>query len=158
CVPHWLRLESNADQRNAGSQGLVDVARRFVLAKALGFPRMYVDAPVRLVTQAGATYWEPSGEFLVLRTLTRYLAGKQLVAAMSPAPDTTALVFRGGESSCMVVWSWQDEQSPQSVSLYLGRSPRAIDLLGRPVAVEMRGEQTRLTLGPSPLIIEGLHT
>lgn len=156
-TPAWVKLDTREDTRGPAARR-TDVARRFVLAKAVGVSRVYVDAPVRRIAQAGATLWEPTEEYLVLRTLMRHLAGKRLVASMSPEPDTTALVFRGTDSCCMVIWSWCESDGGQPVYLYLGPSPQAIDLLGRPVPIERRGEQARLMIGPEPIIVEGLHT
>ena len=154
----WLQLARDVRGNLSSEQRMTDLARRLVLAKALGPGRIFVPAPFQLSRQGGRAAWQPTEEYLVLRTLFHYLCGKTAVAAMTPVPDTLAIVFEGVDSSCMVVWSWRDQPPTEPVELYLGPSPRAIDIWGQPVTLGTSGDRTRLPAGPTPLIIEELHT
>ena len=99
---YWLQLAPRARGSLSPARLLDDLARRVVLAQALGPQRIFLPAPFELSRRSGQPAWQPTEDFLVLRTLFHYLSGKHAVGAMTPAPDTLAILFEGTESSCMV--------------------------------------------------------
>jgi hypothetical protein len=155
---YWLQLA--ADERGALSAGdrVNDLAQRLVLAKALNPGRVFVPAPFQLLCSGGQATWQPTEHYLILRTLFHYLSGKTAAAAMIPAPDTIAVIFRNGASSCTVIWSWRDDAALEPIELYIGPNPRAIDLWGRPVQTELIEGRARLPITATPIIVEQLHT
>lgn len=155
---YWLELGSRPHNTRDHRHRARDLARRLVLAKALNPARVFVPAPFELSRRGGHPAWQPTEDYLVLRTVFHCLSGKTAVAATRPAPDTLAVVFEGGDSSCMVIWSWRERPSPNPVELYLGPNPRAIDIWGQSVPLEITRGRTRLPVGPTPLIVEALHT
>jgi len=155
---YWLQLDTTSRERLTRAQQIDDLARRLILAKALAPARVFLAAPFELSRRGGRRTWQPTEDFVPLRTLFHYLAGKAAVAAMTPAPDTLAIVFDGPEASCLVIWSWRTEPLREPVELYLGSKPRAIDVWGRSVPLTFNEGRTRLPVGPTPLIVEALHT
>ncbi len=158
AASYWLQLDVDPRRESSDTGRLNDLARRVVLAKALNPGRVFLPAPFQLSRSGGRPAWQPTEDYLALRTLFHYLSGKTAIAAMTPAPDTVAVVFEGGGSSCTVIWSWQSEPLPEPVELYLGPNPRAVNTRGQPVPVEVTEGRTRLVVGPTPLIVEQLHT
>jgi hypothetical protein len=155
---YWLQLAADPRCDLSSAWRADDLARRLVLAKALNPGRVFLPAPFELSTSGGQPEWQPTEDYLVLRTLFHYLSGKTAIAAMTPAADTLAVVFEGGGSSCTVIWSWREDALPEPIELYLGPNPRAINIWGQPVPLEITQGRTRLPVGPTPLIVEQLHT
>jgi len=158
AASYWLQLAADPRRDLGRTQRVNDLARRLVLAKALNPGRVFLPAPFRLSRSGGRPAWQPTEDYLALRTLFYYLSGKRAIAAMTPASDTLAVVFEGAGSSCTVIWSWREDRAREPVELYLGPTPRAINIWGEPVPLQIRQGCTRLTVGPTPLIVEQLHT
>lgn len=154
----WLQLATSQRHNLSSSRRANDLARRVVLAKALGPGRVFLPAPFHVYRSGGQPTWQPTEDFLVLRTLFHYLAGKTAVVAMTPAPDTLAVIFQGADASCMIAWSWRQEPPAEPIELYLGANPRAIDIWGKPVPLEVTRGRTRVPVAPTPLIIDALNT
>ncbi|MFQ5806374.1 MAG: hypothetical protein ACE5I3_07985 [Phycisphaerae bacterium] len=155
---YWLQLAADPRHHLGSARRVDDVARRLVLAKALNPGRVFLPAPFEVSSSGGQPAWQPTEDYVVLRTLFRSLSGKTAVAATRPAPNTVAVVFEGGGSSCTVIWSWREGAGTEHVELYLGPNPRAINIWGQPVPLETTQGRTRLPVGPTPLIVEQLHT
>ncbi|MFH1748216.1 MAG: hypothetical protein ABIG44_14370 [Planctomycetota bacterium] len=152
----WLMLESS----RAGvipERRLADLARRVVLTKTLGPERIYVPAPFELSANGGSAAWQPTDEFIVLRTLFTYLSGKHAIAAMPlPEHDGLAIFFQGMDSACVVLWTWRDEAVAEPVELYLGPRPTVTDLWGQSREIEVVDGRTRIALSPMPLIVDDI--
>lgn len=155
---YWLQLAPPARGSLSPARLLDDLVRRVVLAQALGPQRVFLPAPFTLSRGSGQPAWQPTEDFLILRTLFRCLSGKHAVGAMTPAADTLAVVFEGTGSSCMVVWSWRETAPTEPVELYLGSQPQAIDLWGQPIPLKVVAQRTRLPVGPTPIIVKTLNT
>ncbi|MBI5865274.1 MAG: hypothetical protein HZB38_12340 [Planctomycetes bacterium] len=158
--PLWLRLAGCAPAAARSTDETWDSrwsfeAQRIAMAKACGGDRLIVDAPFR---RAAGGAWEPTDEFIVMRTLLRTLAGKRLTATLSPAPDVIALVFASAEDSAMVLWSWRPDAQTTRVEMYLGPSPQVTTLLGSQLPNRMSGGSTILEVNSAPLIVTGLHS
>jgi len=155
---YWL--EVSAGREPAGRAAALrrrDLARRFVLAKALNPGRVFVPVPFALSRGGGSPAWHPTASYIPLRTLFHFLGGKHAVAAMIPADDTLAIIFEGLDSSCMVIWSWREQGASRPVELYLGPAPRAVTLDGRLVPVPVHDHRATLQVGSDPLIVIDLH-
>ena len=155
---YWLRLDT-ADHEDANP--LIhgrDVARRVAFAKSMGPGRIFLPAPFVYARGGGQPSWQPTTDFIVLRTMFHFLAGKHAVSAMTPIPDTIALFFSGVDSSCMVIWSWRCSEDPKYAELYLGDHPRAVDAWARPVPLELVDGRARIPVTPTPLIVTDLDT
>ncbi len=154
---YWLTVaqppEGSVDYR----MNVRELARRLILCKALNPARVYVAAPFNLSRASGLTAFEPGREFIALRTLFHFLAGKRAVAAMQPADDSIAIVFEDMESSCLVIWTWRDRPLPRPVELYLGPGPVAYTIDGQRVPLTVRNKRTLLPVGPDPLIVTDLQ-
>jgi hypothetical protein len=155
---YWLQLARRPRTEADRARWVNDLSRRVILAKALGPGRIFLPAPFELSDRGGRPAWQPTEEFLALRTLFHYLSGKAAVAAMRSAPDTLAILFEGGNSSCMVIWSWREDPLDKPAELYLGNEPRALDLWAQPVPLEMKKGRAVLPVGPTPLIVVGIDT
>jgi len=152
----WLTLEPDRRPGLERESRLADLARRIILAKALGPERIFVPAPFELTSSGGGLAWQPTEEYVVLRTLFHALSGKDAIGAMTLENDGVALVFDDTSSSCLVAWTWRDEPVSTPVELYLGQTPGAIDLRGRPQSTEIVDGRTHLRLTPMPLIVHGV--
>lgn len=155
----WISLQTGAETSSAGAEPrrLYELTRRFVMAKACGAGRVFFDAPFRRSAEPGGS-WEPTPEFPVLRTLSRVLGGKELVAVMRPNADVIACFFRGGGRACMVLWSWRADAATSTLDLYLGDAPHVIDIWGQPIPVSVDRRRTRLEVGEAPLIVDGMDS
>ena len=156
---YWLQLGVRAPTTPANRiKRLSDLARRLVLAKSLNPGRIFVPAPFGVSHRGGLPTWQPTEDFLVYRTLFHYLSGKTAVEVTKPAPDTIAIIFQNPDSSCMVIWTWREQPLAEPVMLYLGDQPRATDLWGRQWPLEVIDERAQIPVGPTPLIIDNMHT
>lgn len=154
----WLALETAPPRERGGESQVIsesELARRFVLAKACGAKRLFFDAPFQRA-EGGA--WEPTAEFPVVRTLARVLGEKELIAVMRPAPELLVCFFRGAGSACMVAWNWRCDGTTTPLELYLGDNPHVIDIRGRTRKVSVTRGRTRLEIGESPLIVDGMDS
>jgi hypothetical protein len=129
-----------------------DLASRLIESFRLGLPQLAIDKP-----------WAPRGQHLdpdpilpVWDHVTHQLAGHQFVGSMPLGPDVTALLLDGQAGGVMVVWSNGDHQATADIDLYLGPSPVAFDAWGNPKPIQRVGDKQQITVGQSPLFIDGI--
>lgn len=134
-----------------------ELARRLVLARAMGPERVFVAAPLVSTAGSGQRRWEPTESFPWLRTLFTVLGNRRAIAAIRPADDVLGVIFAGSDGACLVLWTWRDRPRPKPVSLYLGPRTRALDLWGRPVPLEHRNWLVRVPLAPTPIILDRIE-
>jgi hypothetical protein len=149
----WVSLELPRDEHTSQADRLTDLARRMTLAKAVHSARVYVGAPFELTASGGRASWQPTDEYLPLRTLMHELSGAQCVAALPLTDDAIAVLFERGDDCLLVAWTWQAGPGGTEVELYTGPAATAITLAGTACALELRGPRARLTLLPMPLIL-----
>ena len=154
----WLQFAASADSDLNEARRVSDLARRLVLAKALGPGRIFVPAPFELSDRGGQPAWQPTKDYLVYRTLFHYLSGKTAVMATTSTPSALAIVFQGPDSSCLIAWSWQESAANEPVQLYLGPNPHAVTLWGERRPLEVKEGRTQIPVGATPVILDSLHT
>ncbi len=155
---YWLQLATDTRSGLSNARRIDDLVRRLVLAKALNPGRIFLPAPFELSKRGGQPTWQPTEDYLVYRTMFHYLSGKSAAGAMKPNPNTLVIIFQGPDSSCLIIWSWQEKPLDQTVDLYIGPHPRAINIWGESWPLEVKDGRTRIPVGPTPLIVESLHT
>jgi len=67
--------------------------------------------------------------------------------------DSQNLLFGDGETGMMIVWNPQ----PGEEVLYLGEAVTTTDVWGRTAPLPTLGEKQRLSVGPLPQFVEGVH-
>lgn len=154
--PRWLRLDWPVDAGLPAADRVADRARRLVLAKAMGADRVYVPMPLLIANEGGQIAWEPTQDYIWLRTLAHYLAGKQLAAAIRLPGGVQAVVFSGRGRSCLILWSWS-KRPGQTVDLYVGERPVALALDGSRRKVEVVDGRAHLPVTSVPLIVDSLE-
>lgn len=152
----WLQLEPVDPTGLDRQRRLADLARRVILAKAAGAQRCFLPAPLELSLSAGGLSWSPTEEYVILRTLFHCLAGQRAIHSFSPAEDVTVILFSGPTGPLMVLWTWRNGPGHTPIELYLGGEPKAMDLWGRPLPLEMNGPRTRIVPAPTPILVHGL--
>ncbi len=151
---HWITLGIPNDLQLTTTDQIADLARRVILAKAVNPDRLYVPAPFALSGRGGELSWQPTAEFIPLRTLFHYLSGRRAIAALQLDDQSVALLFRGTDHSCLVLWTWRLDHDDVAADLYVGASAYAIDLSGERLQLERNGLQAHIPLSNVPLIIE----
>lgn len=154
---YWLQIGLDHGDALTPERRLADLARRVVIAKSLSPGRIYLPVPMKLSDEGGRASWQPTSEFIACRTLFHFLAGKTAVAAMTPTPDAVLIVFQGPDSSCLVVWSCNEESSERPLSMYLGPRPRAMTLGGAELELPVRDGRASIPIGPTPLILYSVN-
>ncbi len=149
----WLKLDPAETAGLDRGGRLADLARRVVAAKALDPDRLIVPAPLELSTGSGMPLWQPTDEYIVLRTLFHHLAGKRGVGAIELPHDGIMLVFADAAGSCMVFWSRRPEINEISLDLYLGGEPESVDLWDNREPLPVRDGCAILPLSPTPRIL-----
>ncbi len=153
----WLSLAFDDTASVPVAEHVADLARRVVLAKAVNPERLYLPAPYEPAGDVGANGWQPTADYLPLRTLLHYLSGQQAVAALSLGSDTVALLF-DGDRRTLVLWTWVADDTPQVVDLYAGAAARAVDLFGREQPLQHDGAFVHIPVTRTPLLIENVNT
>lgn len=155
--PRWVRLVWDERAGLGPAQRIADRARRLALAKALGPDRVFVPVPLRASAGGGQPAWAPTADYLWLRTLTHYLAGREAVAAMRLKSGTQLILFDGAGGGCLVAWS-RCPQADGAVDLYLGDRPVAVTLDGRRAALPVLAGRARVPLADEPILVSSLNT
>mgnify|MGYP005838161747 FL=1 len=151
----WLSLGLDRRPRMDDESRLADLARRLVLARAVNPDRVYVPAPFELSTAGGSLRWQPTEEYIPVRTLMHALSGTRAVAAVTLDEDSVGVLFQGDNRHRLVAWTW-DQQANKARDLYLGTAAVGLELNGQPHPLERVGPRVRVPLAPVPLIIENV--
>jgi hypothetical protein len=157
AAERWLRVDTE-DECLSPDADLAEFARRVVLAKALGAVRTYVEAPFEVSDSGGSFHYQPQERYLIHRTLCHFLSGRDAVGVVRLAHDSIGIIFGGSDTDCMVLWTWSATPPDGPIEAYLGGAAKAIDLFGRPIALESVESRTRLRPGPLPILIWDLNT
>ncbi len=152
----WLTLGLDRDEHLSQTDRLIDMARRVVLARAMAPDRLYVPAPFEAAVGGGEVVWQPTDEFIPLRTLMHYLGNYKPVASLALADDVVAVLFARGSRRLLVLWTWRVEDTGAMIDLYLGGVATAVNLFGESQPLTFDGPVARVPLSPMPLIIENV--
>jgi hypothetical protein len=131
----WLSLGVTRDAALSADDRLADLTRRLILAKAVNPARLYLPAPLEWTTSGGRPAWQPTEQYLALRTLFHALGGAHAVAALNCSDDAVALLFQRGKEYSLAAWTWRENKDPRPI-LPLGGGGAHITLFPRPVIVE----------------------
>ncbi|MFO0837134.1 MAG: hypothetical protein U1D55_01300 [Phycisphaerae bacterium] len=153
----WLDLTPDPDERLSRQMRIADLARRVAIAYAVAPSRLYIPAPFESSLVAGSWAWEPDEEFIPLRTLLTVLSRSRPRGVVTHDVNTTAILFAADDTEFAVIWSRLDDAAA-SIDLYLGERTEAIDLWGRPVALQRDGARVHIPLGPTPIILYGIDS
>lgn len=156
-VRTWLTLAPLDARRYSQRARAADLAQRLALAKAFGPEKLHVPAPFELSEQSGLATWEPTEDFIPLRTLMRVLSGKRARAVLRPRDGTIAILFADLYESVLVLWSWRDAADAAPVRLFLGSAPEALDLNARPIPLATRDGWTEVPVGPDPRFVRNIR-
>ncbi|MDA7979335.1 MAG: hypothetical protein MPJ50_11280 [Pirellulales bacterium] len=128
------------------------LAKQIVAAKAFGASG--VNLPRALSPKQGMIHEDgsPAELFLVWRTLASQLSGAEFLGSLRLPGGSQNLVFTRAGQALMVVWN----DRSTSETIYLGSSPRQIDLWGRENAIDTVGDQQSFQVGQTPTIITDL--
>lgn len=151
----WLSLGWDRRAETSPADRLADLGRRLVLACAVNPDRVYVPAPFELSTTGGSPRWQPTDEYIPLRTLMYALSGCRAVAAITLDDDSVGVLFHGEGQYRVIVWTWE-QRSEKTQALYLGPSAAGLQLDGASLPLERQGPTVRVPLTPTPLIIENV--
>lgn len=149
----WLTVGLDRESDASGKGRVTDMARRIVLAKVVNPDRLFVPAPFDLVTTNGGRAWQPTREYIPLRTLFHYLSGYRAVAALALDHDGVAVLFSRGDQYTLVVWTWQWPSTDATVGLYVGEHAAAVELSGTVRSLQREGALVHVPLLSDPLIV-----
>ncbi len=152
----WLTIETSSDPVLSRAARIADMAQRFILAKAIAPERVYLPAPFELRTSGGTAAWHPTDHLIPMRTLFRYLSGRQALAALALDPDVVAILFSSPESSALAAWTWRPAGDDVNVRLYVGEAARVVHLSGDSYPLQHEGLATNVSLSSTPIIIENV--
>jgi hypothetical protein len=133
-----------------------DFGRRVVLAAVVNPDRLFVPAPFELLTTGGNPAWQPTPEYIPLRTLWRFLGDSRAVASQTLPGDGVAVLFRRADKFTMAAWTWREEAG-SDVDLFLGAEATATDLCGAPQPLHLDGPLAHVRLSPAPLLISNVN-
>lgn len=152
---HWLSLERAADPTETPAQRIANLARRFILAKAINPDRLYVAAPFELSTWGGAPQWQPTDEYIPLRTLARHLGGLTGTTALRIGDNAVGVLFADAARCTLAVWTWGPEAADNQ-PLCVGPDAVGVELNGTLRPLESDGVRAQIPLEPTPLLIENV--
>ncbi len=152
----WLTLGVDRSDNVPREQLLADTARRVVLAKAVNPDRLYIPAPFELAQEAGGTNWQPTYDYIPLRTLFHHLAGQRAVAALLYPHDGVGILFSSAERHTLVLWTWAMTPPETPLNLYAGAAATAMELSGQRRELVHEGALVKVPLSPMPLIVENV--
>ncbi len=152
----WLSLSLRRDRSLPLDIRLMDMARRIVLAAAAGPDRVYVPAPFQLTQSGGQPHWQPTDEYVPLRTLMHHLSGKRAIATLPLDDDAVGILFGQHQRHTLVIWTWQQGVASRRAHLYVGPGAYAVELDGTRQALRRRGALATIPLRACPLIVENV--
>jgi hypothetical protein len=92
----------------------------------------------------------------VFSTVTHRLAGRRAVGRLPLGPGLEAVIFDGKGGGMIVAWNRFASAEKAKIDMYLGERPVAIDVFGNREALTMFEGRHQLTLGATPIFIEGI--
>lgn len=153
----WFSLGVERGRNVPKAARLADLAQRVTLAKALGATRVYVPAPFELVPTGGVAHWQPTDEYIALRTLVQFLSGLSAVTALELPGDGLAILFGQGRRQTLVFWTWRGDDAPVFADLYVGPDAKLTRLDGCTVPLEFDGLRAHVPLTNTPAFLTNLN-
>lgn len=95
----------------------------------------------------------PTEMLIPWRTAVHSLRDRTPRGSIRLPGESQNLIFGDGETSMMIVWN----QEPGEETLYLGEAVSTTDVWGRTAPLSRLGEKQRLSVGPLPQFLEGVH-
>jgi hypothetical protein len=151
----WLSLGIERSGATPADRA-ADFGRRVVLAAVVNPDRLFVPAPFELLATGGEPAWQPTAEYIPLRTLWHYLGGSRAVAAQTLPGDAVAVLFRRADKFTLAAWTWRMDNG-SDVELFVGTAATASDLFGAPQPLHLDGPRAHVRLAPVPLLIDNVN-
>lgn len=95
----------------------------------------------------------PTEMLIPWRTAVHALRDRTPRGSVRLPGESQNLIFGDGETGMMIVWSRQ----PREEVLFLGETVLTTDVWGRTAPLPSLGEKQRLSVGPLPQFLEGVH-
>jgi hypothetical protein len=160
----WLYVEPrgiDAHERQAPVERAqaVELARKLVLGRVLGCDRIHVgpltdpERGLAAISRDGRVVPRPA--LLAARTLAEHLSGAEYLGSFQIAGNVANYVFRSREDpGAAVMAAWYDGRPTESAKVDIGVGWGPLHLVD--MAGNRRSVRSTFTLGPMPVLLEGL--
>ncbi len=140
------------DAGAARAQRIADFAQRIILARFSRPVAVLIDVPINHQSTLAGMSFEPSELLLTFRNIVQNLSGKTPLRELTPEPGVHGYLFDDNGDDILALWS--DSDSPQTVSLALGKNPVLVDLFGRKTPLTPVDSISAVTVGATPIFID----
>ncbi len=148
-----LEPATGPDPRDAA----VELLKRALLAWAAEVPRLAIERP--WTPGAGySTNEQPDPTLVVWRQIVERLGGRHVVGELPIADGARCFILDGPRGGALVGWrDWADEEQAIIDTRLSERRVTVVDAFGNETDAPMVDGLHRITLGPSPIFVEGIN-
>ncbi|WP_432797011.1 hypothetical protein [Poriferisphaera sp. WC338] len=154
---YWLYYPLLDAKQFRHEQRVADLAKRMLYGWSERAGVLAIRRPwTRAAERREAVLPDPS--LGVFSHLAHRLVNRKVVGQLPLQPGLKCLIFDGPAGGMLAVWNESAAEEYETLNLYLGEKPVAIDVWGNREIVEVRGGKHRLRVTRTPILIEGIDT
>ena len=146
-------LDPLDSERYARVDRLSDFICRAIYARSANPKAILLDLPMTRRMEMFNSTSQPSELLLVYRTLVSQIGNARFLREFSPAPGVHAFLFDRQGTGTVVLWADHSENPPVHVSLPLGSTPVAVDMLGNTSPLIPVKGAAPLLVGTTPMFV-----
>lgn len=148
-----LRVPDATEVSHAGR--ISDLALRMIYAWAGGASGVVIERPWVIAGHPDRKL-HPDPLLGVFSTLSRELLDRKPIGWLPLATGTRALILDGPRGGALAVWNESAPKDKAFVDMYLGENPKAIDVFGNDLPIQLFNNGHRIALHQTPIIITGI--
>lgn len=133
-----------------------DLVLRMLYAAQCQPARISVDAPWSVLGIGSQSQLVPDPLAGVFAMTAQRLAGRRFLGWLPLRPGLRGMIFDGERGGVLAAWNEAAATQDATLRLYLGESPAAVDVWGNRCELPATPEGHELTLGSTPVFIEGI--
>ncbi|MEM9790564.1 MAG: hypothetical protein AAF842_09170 [Planctomycetota bacterium] len=150
----WLRLETTSASRLPHERRIADLALRLIESTSAEPGRIEIASPWTRSTEREVSLIPDPLLGVFAQTAAR-LSGRPAAGELDLGPHLRARLFDGRDGALLAMWDRSAGGDPE-VAMYLGERPVAIDVFGNRTPVPVVDGKHVVTLGPTPIFVEGI--
>ncbi len=153
--PLRLTLRSPRADQVSHQARVIDLTERMLYAWEVGATGMTLDRPWATLVDR-QTVIVPDPLVGVYTTVAHRLEGRRVVGHLPLGEGLECFILNGPAGGMLVAWNRAASDEDALIDMYLGPSPAVTDVWGNRVKVKLTDGRHRITLGKTPIFIDGI--
>jgi hypothetical protein len=167
AIRRFLSLNPLPSDRYSAEERVNDIVKRMTLARTCGLEAVFLSKPTDELSGILHPDGTPNELFLPWRTTSMMISGRDAVGSINLPNESININFlvppvinsdvdESAEKIIGVLWNDKAERNPIEETLYLGNTPRAVNVWGKTIPLKDNKNEHTVDVSRTPLFVLGI--